>query len=259
MEEDKEDSLCFEKAGEIGIVRINRPTALNSLNHQMLKELLHLVVERVPQEQCKALILTGAGEKSFIAGADIKEMSQYTSEQMLHFCQLGQQLTLALEEASFLTIAAVNGYALGGGLEMALACDFIYAVKHAKLGFPEVTLGIIPGFGGTQRFSRAVGSRLAKELIMSGRIFTAEEGVAYGIINKVCEISTLLTDAQQVAREIVRHSFLAVSQAKAAVNAGVFLGIHEGLALERNLCAVCFGSEERAKGMYDFLEKRKNE
>lgn len=259
MESFPSELLLFEKVDNIALVRINRPDALNSLNTQLLDELLRLVNHRVQKEGCKALILTGSGEKAFVAGADIREMQPFTSVQMLDFCRKGQTLSLALEEAPFLTIAAVNGYALGGGLELALSCDFIYASKYAKLGFPEVTLGIIPGFGGTQRFAKAVGTRLAKEIIMSGRTFNAEEAHLYGIINKLCEGESLLEDCQLIAKHILAHSFTATMQAKAAINSGYTLGMHEALELERNMCAVCFGTEERIKGMSDFLEKRNRE
>lgn len=259
MEDRSQEIVVFEKIDEIAIVRINRPQALNALNTKLIDELLETISHRILQEKCKALILTGAGDKAFIAGADIREMSNFDAVQMLEFCKKGQALTLALEEAPFLTIAAVNGYALGGGLEMALACDFIYASQYAKFGFPEVSLGIIPGFGGTQRFAKAVGTRLAKEMVMSGRTFTAEEGLAFGIVNKVCEGESLLTDCQAAAREIIRHSFIATTQAKAAINAGYTLGMHEALELERNICAVCFSTEERMAGMTKFLEKRKQE
>lgn len=257
MENHSSGQLHFEKSGEVGILRVSRPQALNALNSYLLDELLQFVRYRVQEEECKALIVTGAGEKAFIVGADIREMQNFTTVEMLEFCRRGQLLTLALEEAPFLTIAAINGYALGGGLEIALACDFMYASKYAKLGFPEVSLGIIPGFGGTQRVAKAVGSRLAKELVMSGRTFTADEGLAYGLVNKVCEGEALLADCQSAAREIIRHSFTAILQAKSAINAGYTLEIHQALALERNICAVCFATEERAKGMADFLEKRK--
>lgn len=251
--------LLFEKMGDVGVLQVNRPEILNAINSSLIDELLTFLEQYPKRERCKALILTGAGGKAFIAGADIREMRTITGTQFLEFCRKGQQLTLALEEAPYLTIAAVNGYALGGGLEIALACDFIYASKYAKLGFPEVSLGLTPGFGGSQRFAKAAGTRIAKELIMTGRTFSADEGRSYGIINKVCEAEALLTDCQAVAREVVRHSFTALIQAKAAINAGITLGMHEALELERNMCTVCFSTEERAKGMADFLEKRKKE
>lgn len=259
MENIYSEYLLFENIGDVGVLRINRPQSLNALNTQLLDELFFFVTKYTIDEGLKALILTGAGEKAFVAGADIKEMSSFSGIEMLEFCKKGQQLSLALEEAPFLTIAAVNGYALGGGLEMALACDFIYSSKYAKFGFPEVSLGVIPGFGGTQRLVKAAGLRLAKELIMSARTFTADEANAFGIVNKVCEGEALLSDCLAVAREITKHPLAAVAQAKAAMNAGYALGIHEALELERNLCTVCFGTDARIKGMTDFLEKRKKE
>lgn len=249
--------LIFEHSlKQVGILKVNRPSLLNALNRETLTELLHLLKAIEEKKECKALILTGAGEKSFIAGADIKEMQTMTPIEMMQFSQLGQDVTKALENASFLTIAAVNGYALGGGLEMALACDFIYASTNAKLGFPEVSLGIIPGFGGTQRFARAVGTRVAKELIMSGRIFSAEEGKSLGIINRICESDSLVQESILTANEIVSHSFLATAQAKRAIDYGYNLGMTEALELEKNMCAVCFATEERVKGMAAFLEKK---
>ena len=197
--------LLFEKhAADIGILRINRPDVHNALNLALLEEILNFLKIKALEENCKAVILTGAGEKSFIAGADIKEMNGFSSLQMLRFCELGQEVTFALETAPFLTIAAINGYALGGGLEMALACDFIYASNNAKMGSPEVKLGIIPGFGGTQRLSRAIGSRKAKELIMSGRTILPEEALEMAIVNKICPEETLLRECTNTAYEIVR-------------------------------------------------------
>lgn len=250
------DNLIYEKHGsQICILKVHRPEVLNAINRATLEELLHFIQYKVRQEQCHALILTGSGEKSFIAGADIKEMMEMTHTEMLQFCELGQEVTLALEKAPFLTIAAVNGYALGGGLEMALACDFIYASKNAKLGLPEISLGIIPGFGGTQRLSRIVGTRQAKELIMSGRTFTAEEAKAWGIVNHISESDLLIKECCIAASDILRHSIWAISQAKKAIDSGYHLSMNEALELERNMCAVCFATEECHSGMEAFLKK----
>jgi enoyl-CoA hydratase len=248
--------LHFEKTGDVGLLLINRPLVLNALNRQLLQELLDFVTIRLLKEGCKALIVSGSGDKAFIAGADIKEMQEFNPQEMLAFCALGQQVTLALENAPLLTLAAVNGYALGGGLELALACDFIYASKYAKMGLPEVSLGIIPGFGGNQRLSQAVGTRVAKELIMSGRTLSAEEAKVVGIVNKVCEGEVLLQECQLTAREVARHSLQAIVQAKRAINCGYSMNIYQALELERNMCAVCFGTEDRVQGMANFLEKR---
>ena len=197
--------LIYETYDSIALVKINRPQVLNALNREVLTELNMLLDLLEVGQQTKALILTGEGEKAFIAGADIKEMQGMGSVEMRQFSELGQRLTNKLENASFLTIAAVNGYALGGGLEVALACDFIYASQTAKLGLPEVTLGIIPGFGGTQRLSRTIGTRLAKELIMSGTTITAEQALQYGIVNHISAPGSLLDDCTKAAQNIIRN------------------------------------------------------
>ncbi|KKL68762.1 hypothetical protein LCGC14_2121730 [marine sediment metagenome] len=178
--------ISFEKRGQTGILKVNRPEALNALNRAVLEELQRFLSSGVSSENIRALIFTGEG-KAFIAGADIKEMQALDGAGIGEFCELGQGVTNSLASLEMVTIAAVNGFALGGGLEMALACDFIYASTGAKLGQPEVTLGIIPGFGGTQRLSRAVGVRLAKELITTGRFLGAEEALRIGLVNKVVE------------------------------------------------------------------------
>jgi enoyl-CoA hydratase len=248
-------NLTIEKSDGITLLKINRPSALNALNRATLEELLHFLETTAPKESVKALIFTGEGDKAFIAGADIKEMLPMDHLDMLDFCTLGQRVANALEAAPFLTIAAVNGYALGGGLEMALACDFIYANHHAKLGLPEVTLGIIPGFGGTQRLSRAIGTRLAKEMIMSGMTLTAERAREIGIVNHVCAPEDLLKDCFATASKITAHSYTAVVQAKYAINTGYHLGLKEALELEKNMCAVCFATDERAQKMKQFTER----
>lgn len=249
------ENLQVEKRGDTMILKVNRPHALNALNTETLNELWHFLTMEVLEQGVKALIFTGSGSKAFIAGADIKEMSAMDSRQMLQFCQLGQQVANALENAPFLTLAAVNGYALGGGLEMALACDFIYAAKSAKVGLPEVTLGIIPGFGGTQRLSRAVGTRFAKELIMSGRVITAEMAHEMGMINRVCSDDSLLAECLGVAEAITKNAQKAVIQTKSAINAGYGLPLAEALELERNMCAMCFATPEREDRMNAFVNK----
>lgn len=249
--------LLFEKQDDIGILTVNRPDILNALNHAVLEELRDFLEHTARDNHITALIVTGAGNKAFIAGADIKEMQALSHTQMLDFCELGQQVTHLLENAHFMTVAAVNGYALGGGLEMALACDFIYASQNAKLGLPEVSLGIIPGFGGTQRLSRAVGTRIAKEMILTGKHVGADEAKAIGLVNQVCEPDHLLPACKATASRVAKHSPIAVQQGKHAVNFGYQLGIHEALEIERNMLAVCFATEERKVAMQAFLEKRK--
>lgn len=247
--------LIFEQFAQLGILTINRPSVLNSLNQSTLQELLAFV--RSPTLQIRALIITGAGPKAFVAGADIAEMQALTASQMLDFCKLGQHVTSALEQAPFLTLAAVNGYALGGGLELALGCDLIFAAGNAKLGLPEVSLGLIPGFGGTQRLTRSVGQRRAKDLILTGRTFTAQEGVEWGLVNKICEPEKLLDESKAYLNKILENPQTALLQAKYAIDYGQGMELSSALELERNMCAVCFSTPERLDRMTTFLERAK--
>lgn len=247
-------TLAYTVENGVGILRVNRPKVLNALNREVLSELKHFLEHA---EGLKTLILTGEGDKAFIAGADIKEMQHLTQKEVLEFCSLGQTVSHLLENAPFATIAAVNGYALGGGLEMALACDFIYASRNAKLGLPEVTLGIIPGFGGTQRLSRAVGTRIAKEMILTGKHISAEEALQIRLINRLCEPDQLMETCIETATRIAKHSRIAVQQGKNAVNYGYPMGMREALEIERNMFAVCFMTKEREQAMQAFLEKQK--
>ncbi len=249
------EHLQVERHGTVAVLTVNRPEVLNALNEAVMRELLHFLQESADKAACRALILIGAGSKAFIAGADIKQMSGMNHQQMLRFCELGQRVTMALEQAPFLTIAAVNGYALGGGLEMALACDFIYASQSAKMGLPEVTLGIIPGFGGTQRLARAIGTRQAKEVIMNGKMLSAEQAHNLGLVNRVCSDAALLEDCLETAQGMVKYSALAIAQIKRAVDGGYAMSLADGMELERNMCAVCFATPEREQGMAAFLKK----
>lgn len=249
------EHLQLEMRDQIGILTINRPAALNALNETLLHDLLELLNTATEERKLRALILTGAGPKAFIAGADIKQMAAMDHLQMHRFCGLGQQVTLALEQAPFVTIAAVNGYALGGGLEMALACDFIYAAQGAKLGLPEVTLGIIPGFGGTQRLARAIGSRRAKEIMMTGQMLTADQALSLGVVNRVCSEGKLISESLETAQNILKNSAIAVAQIKRAVDGGYNMSLIEALELERNMCSVCFATPERLSHMEAFLKK----
>lgn len=249
-------NFLLEQHDQIAILKVNRPQALNALNEETLTELLEFLEKESAKDSLRALILTGAGDKAFIAGADIKAMQGMSALQMLQFCRLGQRVGTLLESAPFLTLAAVNGYALGGGLEIALACDFIYSAHSAKMGFPEVTLGIIPGFGGTQRSSRAIGTRQAKELIMSGKTITADQAFQIGMVNRVCDDDQLIPEALAAAAGIAKHSKTAVTQSKNAIQTGYPLSMGDALELERNMCAVCFGTPDRFEAMTAFVEKR---
>lgn len=250
--------LKVQKYGVIAIVEVCRPEALNALNEAVLLELRTLLDEYEHDGSTRALILTGFGDKAFIAGADIKAMSKMDEEKAIEFCALGQEVALALERAPFVTIAAVNGFALGGGLEMALACDYIFAAQGARLGLPEVTLGIIPGFGGTQRLARAVGTRLAKELILTGRVITADEAHLYGIVSRVCTGPSLINDCIASAETVVRNSALAVAQAKKSIDLGFEMPLEVGLDLERKCFGECFNSPGRVAGFEAFIKKYDN-
>lgn len=254
---DKMENLILEDLSEhVSVLKIHRPEVLNALNRETLHALARFFQQTRYHAPFRVLIVTGSGNKSFIAGADIKEMKEMAPLELLQFCELGQEVTKAFALAPFAIIAAVNGYALGGGLEIALAADFIYASSDAKLGLPEVSLGMIPGFGGMQRLSRAIGMRLAKEFVLSGRVFSAEEGLAMGAINRVCPKKDLLAECLKTANEIASHSLPALLQAKRAIDVGHSLSMDEALVLERNMCTVAFDTKERVAGMQAFLEKR---
>ncbi len=249
--------LSFEKKDKIGILQINRPEALNALNKNLLLELKQFLSEDYKKEGIRVLILTGSGEKAFIAGADIKEMLPMSHLEMSDFFDLGLEVTKLLENVPLVTIAAVNGFALGGGLEIALACNFIYASSSAKMGLPEVSLGLIPGFGGTQRLSRAVGKRVAMELIMTGKHINAEKAHEIGLVNRVCDPVALLDDCTKTAVSILKNGFIAVLQGKRAIQYGYNLSLEEALQLEKNMCCVAFATPDRLEGMQAFTEKRK--
>lgn len=252
------NTLLFENIDkQILLMKINRPNALNALNQKTLEEILNFLQQQSYNTTIRCLIITGAGDKSFIAGADIKEMLLMDLEELQAFFQLGQDVTMALSKASFPVIAAVNGFCLGGGLEIALAADFIYASTQAKFGLPEVSLGVIPVFGGTQRLSRAIGSRLAKELIMTGRIISAKEAKKVKLINKICEPKKLIQECVAVAKEIVKHSPCAIRQGKRAIDFGFHLSMDEALELEKNEALVAFASDERKEKMKAFVERKK--
>jgi len=249
-------NIIFEKVDRVGILTINRPEALNAINRASLLELKHFMEVDVEKEEIYVLIITGAGKKAFIAGGDIKEMNDMTQKEMLEYLNLGQDVSFLLERGKIITIAAVNGYALGGGLEIALSCDFIYASDTAKLGLPEVTLGLIPGFGGTQRLIRSVGSRRAKEMIFSGQYVSADEAQKMGMINKVFTPENLIPEAIEAAKRILKNSYFSVEEAKIVVNDGADMPIKVAMELEKQACALCFSSTDRIKGMSAFIQKR---
>ncbi len=234
--------FTYERLNSIGLLTIKRPEVLNALNTEALEQLAMFLELVSKGKQLKALIITGTGDKSFISGADIHEISRLTPDSLLGFFELGQTVLNTLEQAPFVTIAAVNGYALGGGFELALACDLIYAAPHAQFGFPEVTLGLVPGFGGTQRLLRAAGLHRAKELVLTGKTIGAEEAYGQGLINRVIP-ENLLNECYQIAEQITKNPSFAVIQAKRALQQAAYFGLTEGLEAERNMAALCISND----------------
>lgn len=253
------NTIKFEKVNELGILTINRPTKHNALNTEVLSELKELLQELSADEAyaIKGLILTGEGEKAFIAGADILEMSDMTPSDAYTLGQLGQQVTQLFENLKIPVIACVNGFALGGGCEMAMSCDFIYATSNAIFGQPEVKLGLIPGFGGTQRLAKLVGRNFAKELIYTGRNISADEAEDMGLVLEIFQTKyEMINKATKTLKAIAANSPFAVSMAKKVMNEGIDLTVNEGLQLEKRQFSAIFTSEDMREGTKAFVQKR---
>lgn len=249
-------NLLIENSDGITTLTINRPQVLNALNSDVVRELECALFELDLDAAVRAVVLTGAGEKAFVAGADIKEMSEMSAFEAHAFARGGQRLMLLINRIRKPVIAAVNGFALGGGLELALACDFIYASEKARFGFPEVGLGVIPGFGGTQNLARQIGPNRANELVFSGRIITAEKAQAWGIVNELFAPEELLPKALATAREIAGKGALGVAYAKDAIASGLNMAKEDGFRYEASLFGVLFATGDQREGMGAFLEKR---
>jgi enoyl-CoA hydratase len=247
------------REGAVAVVTVDRPEALNALNTETNELLSAAARELAGDDAVRAVVLTGAGDKSFVAGADIAEMSTFTPEQARRWGAAGQAMMTAIESAPQPWIAAVNGFALGGGCELALACDIRVAAEHAKFGQPEINLGITPGFGGTQRLPRAVGDGWTKYLVLSGRHLRAEEALRIGLVQAVVPRDELMTQAMRLAQELAGKSPLAMRYCKAAVNAASNTDIATGQGIERDLFALCFATQDQTEGMSAFLEKRSPE
>jgi enoyl-CoA hydratase len=249
--------LHFELVDQIGILTLNREDKLNALSLEVLEE-LQSFCEFACKTKMKGLIFTGAGEKAFIAGADIQAMTKMSEKEAITFSNLGQQVTFMLEELRFPVIAAVNGFALGGGCEMALACDFMLATDNAVFGLPEVSLGLIPGFGGTQRLAKVIGRHRAKELIYTGRKVKAQEALSMGLVlNTYATKQEMLSAAKQIIETSANNSPKAIGVAKFVMNRGIDLPNEEGLKFEREHFAAMFSSYDMQEGCAAFLEKRK--
>lgn len=249
------ENVLLTKEGKIGVLTINRPDVLNSLNSNLLDELNDAIDSIKKDDDIYVLIITGAG-KAFIAGADIGEMKNFNSDEARTFAEKGINLFRKIELLKIPTIAAVNGFALGGGCELCLSCDIRVASEKAKFGQPEVGLGIIPGFGGTQRLSRLVGSSMAKELIFTGDVIDTKKAEKIGLVNKVVPHDYLMSEAFNISSKIVTKGQLSVRYAKESINKGLETDIENGMELEKELFARCFDTEDQKEGMTAFLERR---
>ena len=248
-------TVRFEKKDNIALVTIDRPEALNALNSTVIAELEQVVTALENDGTVRAMILTGEG-RSFVAGADIGEQYPLNLDGGRRWGQRGSALLRRMERLEFPTIAAVNGFALGGGCELAMSCDIILASEKAKFGQPEVGLGITPGFSGTQRLPRRVGVAKAKELIFSGRMVKADEAERIGLVNAVYAPEALLDGAMEMARSFAKNAPIAVKYAKACIDRGMQTDIDSGIACENELFAMCFATADQKEGMGAFLEKR---
>lgn len=249
------DNLLFRKEKNIGVLSINRPSALNALNGAVLEELNEAIDMINNDEDIHILILTGEG-RAFVAGADIGEMKDMNSMEARRFAEKGLSIFRRIELMEKPVIAAINGFALGGGCELAMCCDIRIASEKAKFGQPEVGLGIIPGFAGTQRLARLVGLGRAKELIFTCDIIDAEEAYRIGLVNKVVSAEELMNSAMEMANKIVSKGQLAVRYAKASINRGIETDLDTGMVIEKDLFGLCFSTEDQKEGMKAFLEKR---
>lgn len=251
------NNLLLEVENEIAVVTINRPKSLNALNSETLAELNQCFSEIAERKDIKVMILTGSGEKSFVAGADISEMVNATPAEGRKMGLLAMEAFCKLENMPQVTIAAVNGYALGGGCEISMACDMRIAAENAKFAQPETGLGILPGFGGTQRLARLVGKGRAMELIFTCDQIDAQEAYRIGLANKVIPLAELMEYCKKVAAKIISKGSYAISLAKQAINIGADTDLASGLKLEANLFGLSFSTEDKKEGMTAFLEKRK--
>jgi enoyl-CoA hydratase len=250
------ENILYEKKDHIGLITFNRPKLLNALNHQTMVELGACLSAAKNDPGVRVLILTGAGEKAFIAGADINELARSTPLTGKETALFGQAVLRQLETLGKPSIAAINGFALGGGCELALACSMRIASKSARMGQPEVKLGILPGYGGSQRLPRLCGKGMAHELILSGEMISAEEALRIGLVNHVTEPGELLSTCEALAKKIAANAPLAVQYAMEAVERGLDMAQEDGLFLEATLFGLCCASEDMREGTRAFLEKR---
>jgi enoyl-CoA hydratase len=249
-------NALFEQDGPVAVLTINRPKALNALDAETLRELLRAVREIRRDSAVRCLIITGAGDKAFVAGADIAAMSKMSPVEAREFARLGQRLTTAIEDLHVPVIAAVNGFALGGGMELAMSCDLVLASEKARFGQPEINLGMIPGFGGTQRLPRRIGPHRARELIYGGEMIDAETAREWGIVTKVVASQDLLAEAKALAARLATKAPVALAQCKLAIQQGLQVDLESGLRLEAEAFALGASTDDAREGMRAFLDKR---
>lgn len=251
------EHLAVERTGATAIVTVNRPSARNALNVEIVTELRELVDALAVDADVRVVILTGAGDRAFVAGADIAELATLTPASAQAFAQRGQALCDALERMGKPVIAAINGYALGGGCEVAMACTVRIAADTAKIGQPEISLGLLPGYGGTQRLPRFVGSGRALELMLTGEPVSAEEAWRIGLVNRVVPADALMTEARSLAEVLASKAPVAARHILEAVHDGMQMSLREGCALEASLFGLAAGTEDWREGTRAFLEKRR--
>ncbi|NNU77781.1 enoyl-CoA hydratase-related protein [Clostridium estertheticum] len=251
------NNIIFEEGKGIAKIIINRPKALNALNSETIKELGTVINEISEREDIKVVIITGAGEKSFVAGADITEMKDLTAIQAKELSRKAQKVFSEIENMPQVVIAAVNGYALGGGCELSMCCDIRLVSSKARFGQPEVGLGIIPGFAGTQRLPRLIGKGIAKELIFTTDMIDADEAYRIGLANKVYNPEELLEKTYEMAEKIMSKAMYAIGLAKASINNGLNMDTESAYSYENSLWTICFATEDQKEGMQAFIEKRK--
>jgi enoyl-CoA hydratase len=250
-------NIFFKVAEGIARITFNRPKVLNAMNFEVMTELGDAIKICAMDDKIRAVILTGAGDKAFVAGADISQMQNSTPVDILKLMELGQNTLRLLETMAKPSIAAINGYALGGGTEIALACDIRIASETAMFGQPEILIGIIPGWGGTQRLPRLVGMGMAKELILSGSQINAKRAYEIGLVNKVVPAAELLSEAEKFAKKLTQLPAFAIRMAKNSINYGFDLPLDNAVKLELGSIAQCFSTQDQKEGMKAFLEKRK--
>lgn len=250
-------NIIFGLEEGVATITFNRPSALNALNKETLTELLNAVALCKRDDGVKALILTGSGAKAFVAGADISEMQDLAAPDALKFMELGHETTRLIEEMPKPSIAAVNGFALGGGTELSLSCDIRFAAENAIFGQPEILLGIIPGFGGTQRLPRLVGTGIAKEMILGGGQINAQRAYEIGLVNKVFPADKLMEETKKFAKKLAGLPSFALKMAKYSINYGYDLALDNANRLEMECVSQCFSTSDQKEGMKAFIEKRK--